>query len=257
MNNKVINLFDNKIVPNKGVKYSELLEQFMSPFTDEFIDAAYIDDIFEFSMNAWNMANINIMMPNEDIEKEMNAIEQEGEDISLLKKMIAHKEEKYKVFTNFIIDYELKEPQPGKAPMLSVVTQEEHAYLSDMVNEIKEEENLHYQEDYHENYINRSAIVLKPQQPFLDWFSNLNPDEDFEEELKETNIYLVDDTIDDVEKWLKKKFDTFFMMELEEWHGNKKEWPQKRNYKMFNLWFRVEISKMIYDLEKKPVLKSE
>jgi len=46
-------------------------------------------------------------------------------------------------------------------------------------------------------------------------------------------------------------------MELDEWHDNRKEWPQKRNYKMFNLWFRVEISEMIYDLEKKPILKSE
>ena len=47
------------------------------------------------------------------------------------------------------------------------------------------------------------------------------------------------------------------MMELNDWHDNKKEWPQKRNYKMFKLWFRVEISEMIYDLEKKPVSKSE
>ena len=82
-------------------------------------------------------------------------------------------------------------------------------------------------------------------------------DDDFEEDIKETNIYLIDDTIDDVEKWLKKKFDKFFMMELDEWHTNKKEWPQKRNYKMFNLWFQVEISRMIYDLEKQPVLKLE
>jgi hypothetical protein len=59
-----------------------------------------------------------------------------------------------------------------------------------------------------------------------------------------------DDKIDDVEKWLIKKFDKFFMMELDEWCANKKEWPQKRNYKMFKLWFKVEISEMIYDLEK-------
>ena len=37
----------------------------------------------------------------------------------------------------------------------------------------------------------------------------------------------------------------FFTMELNDWHTNKKEWPQKRNYKMFNLWFRVEIFSLL------------
>jgi hypothetical protein len=71
------------------------------------------------------------------------------------------------------------------------------------------------------------------------------------------DIYLVDDNINDLEKFLKKKFDKLFKMVLEDWHTNKKEWPQKRNYKMFKQWFRIEISEMIYDLEKKPILKSE
>lgn len=254
MSNKVINLFENKIIPNEGVKYSELLEQFIAPFKNEFIDKEYIEDIFEIAINAWNMANINIIMPKEEVEKAMNSIQEEGDDISLLRKMIAHKEEKYKVYTNFIIDFELKETEEGNAPILRVVTQEEDAYLGNMLNDM-EEDNQHSQEDYEENYINRSAIILKPQQPFLNWYSNLNPEEDFEEEIKETNIYLIDNAIDIPEKWLKKKFDKFFMMELAEWHDNKKEWPQKRNYKMFNLWFRVEISELVYDLEQKPILK--
>lgn len=256
MSNKVINLFGNKIVPNVGVKYSELLEQFMAPFAKKFADFEYIEDIFEFAINAWNMANINMIMPNEDIEKAMNSVEQEGEDLSLLKKMVAHKIEKYKSFTNFIVDFEFEDDKTGKAPILRVVTQEEDAYLANMVNEI-EDDNLYAQEDFEENYINRNAIIIKPRQPFLDWLSNLYPEENFEENIKETNIYLVDNTIEDIEKFLKKKYDRFFKMELEDWHTNKKEWPQRRNYKMFNLWFQVEKSKMVYDLEKEPVQKSE
>ena len=170
MSKKVINLFGDKIVPNKGVKYSELLEQFMFPFENEFIDTEYIEDIIEFSINAWNMANINIIMPTEEIEKAMNSIQLEGEDISLLKKMIAHKEEKYKVFTNFIVDFELKEAEAGKDPILSVVTQEQDAYLANMANEM-EEDSEHTQDDFEENYINRSAIIIKPLQPFLDWYN--------------------------------------------------------------------------------------
>ena len=253
MSKKVINMFGNKIVPNKGVKYSELLEQFISPFENEFINMEYIDDIFEFSINAWNMANINILMPNEEMDKAMNSVQFEGEDLSLLKKMIAHKKKKYKAFTNFIVDFEIEERDAGKDPILSVVTQEEETYLANMVNEM-EEDNEHSQNDFEENYINRIAIIIKPLQPFLDWYFNLNPEEGYEEEFEETNIYLIDNTID-AEKWLKKKFDKFFMMELGEWHDNKKEWPQKRSYKMFKQWFQVEVSEMVYDLEKRPVLK--
>lgn len=54
-----------------------------------------------------------------------------------------------------------------------------------------------------------------------------------------------------------KKYDKFFMMELDEWHKNKKEWPQIRSYKTFKQWFKVDISKMIYDLEKRPIVKEE
>ena len=258
MKNKIINLFGNNnvIPPNNGVKYSELLEQYMSAFINDFEDYEYIEDIFEFAMNAWNLANINVLMPNGKFKETMASLPPGDFETALLKKMIAHKEAKYKVFTNFIIDFELKEAQAGKDPILSVVTQEEEAYLANMIDEM-EEDSLYFQDDFEENYINRNAIILKPQQPFLDWYAKLYPEDDFEEDIKETNIYLIDDTIDDVEKWLKKKFDKFFMMELDEWHTNKKEWPQKRNYKMFNLWFQVEISRMIYDLEKQPVLKLE
>lgn len=258
MKNKVINLFgNNKIVPNKGVKYSELLEQFMYPFMNRFKDYENIGDIIEFSINAWNMGNIKVLLPKEGFKEIIsNAPNQEDIDFHLLKKMIDFKAKKFKEYTNFIADYELKEVNDGGDPVLTVITQESEAYLSNMANGI-EENNMHGQEDFEENYINRNAIIIKPQQAFIDWLGNLYPDNIFIEDVKKSNIYLVDDDIDDIEKWLKKKFDTFFTMELQDWHTNKKEWPQKRNYKMFNLWFDIEISEMIYDLERKPVLKSE
>ncbi|GGX23512.1 hypothetical protein [Aquimarina muelleri] len=255
MSNKVIDLFgNNKIVPNTGVKYSKLLEQFMNPFMDDFKDYEFIEDILDFAINAWNTANINSIIPSENIEKTMNSIEQNKEDVLLLKRMVAHKEEKFKAYTNFIVDFELKEVNDGGDPILSVVTQEEESYLANIVN-TNEENNLHAQEDFEENYINRSAFIIKPKQPFIDWLNNLYPDSKMDE--IDVDIYLVNDTINDLERFLEKKFDKLFTMVLHDWHTNKKEWPQKRNYKMFKQWFRVEISETIYDLEKQPILKSE
>lgn len=256
MKNKVINLFRNKIIPNTGVKYSELLEQFMSPFVNEFREIEYIEDIFEFAINAWNFGNIKVLLPKGEFEKATNLIREKEINIVLLHKMIDYKISNFMKYENFIVDYELKEIKAGEDPILSIVTQGKEAYLANMMDALDNEVT---EDDFEENYINRSAIILKPQQPFIDWYFNINPEYelDFEKDIKETNIYLVDDEIDDVEKWLRKKFDKFFMMELDEWCENKKKWPQKRNYKMFKLWFRVETSEIIYDLVKKPVLKSE
>jgi hypothetical protein len=255
MKNKVINMFGNKIVPNTGVKYSTLLEQFMTPFANEFKNLEYIEDIFEFAINAWNFGNMKIITPDQEFEKSILSVQDKNGEInlSLLKKMVDYKVSNFKEYESFIVDYELKEVKSGEDPILRVLTQDKEAYLENMISTL---ENEVTQDDFEENYNNRSAIIIKPLQPFLDWLNNLYPNEEMGD-IRDINTYLVTDEIEDLETYLKKKFDKFFMMELEEWHTNKKEWPQKRNYKMFNLWFRVETSTMIYDLEKKPILKSE
>jgi len=254
MKNKVIHLSRNQITPNSDEKYSQLLEQFMTPFAKDFINIKYIEDIFEFAINAWNMANINKIMPDDDIEEAMISIQPKDVNSLLLTKMIAYKQEKYASYNKFIVDFELKEPKAGKAPILSVLTQEEDAYLAAMANEI-EAENSIFEDEYDENFINRSAIILKSQQPFIDWHNSLYPDSKIEE--TDVHIYLVDDRIDNLEEFLKKKYDNFFTRVLFDWHTNKKDWPQRRNYKMFKQWFRVQTSTDVFDLEKKPVLKTE
>ena len=251
MSTKVINLFGDKTVPNTGVKYSELLEQFMAKYKNDFSNIEFIEDVFDFAILAWNFGNMKVIVPNDEFKKIISTAPNIDIDFSLLKKMIDYKFKKFKEYTNFIVDYELKESD--KDPILSVITQEEETYLAAVFENLEEQDT---QDDFKENYINRSAVILKPLQPFLDWLNHLYPDDEMDDG-NEVNIYLVSEEIDDVEVWLKKKFDTFFMMELNDWHTNKKEWPQRRNYKMFKQWFNIEISTMIYDLEKKPVFKSE
>lgn len=253
MKNKLIDLFgSNKSVSDTGIKYSVLLEQFMSSFIDDFRHYEYVEDIFEFSINAWNMANMNSILPDDDLEGVMNSSGKNKKDASLLKRMIALKENKFNAYTNFIVDYELKELNDGSEPRLAVITQEQEAYLTNLLNSI-EKESVYGQDDFEENYINRYAIVVKPKQPFMDWLTSLHDISDLDE--IGVDVYLVDDEISDMDKFLRKKFDKLFTLILQDWHTNKKEWPQKRNYKMFKQWFRVEISEMVYDLEKQPVLK--
>lgn len=251
MKNKVINLFDKpEIVQNKGVKYSTLLEQFITPFADDFADVEYYEDIFEFAINAWNFGNMKLILPEGESDAAINAVKGQDINLDLLKRMMDYKVSHFKEYTNFIADYEIKESSSD--PILSVITQEKGAFLAKMVENMEAE---NPQADFEENYINRTAIIVKPLQPFLDWCSNLYPNDT--DEIKETRTYLISEEIEDVEVWLKKKFDKIFVFELESWHFNKKEWPQKRNYKMFQEWFQIDISTMVYDFETKPVLKFE
>lgn len=67
MKNKMTNLFGNsKIVQNEGVKYSVLLEQFIEPFLKNFDNVEYLEDILEFSINAWNFGNLKEILPDSD-----------------------------------------------------------------------------------------------------------------------------------------------------------------------------------------------
>lgn len=251
--NKVIDLFGGKnVIPNtKGISYSKLIDQFLAPFQNNFKEEFYLEEIFDFAITAWNFGNMSMLMPKEEFEKTMALAAKEGNNYLLLRKMIDYKAAHFKTFTNFITDFEITEKN-GEY-VLTVVTQKKENYFSEMMNSY---DNEYAPADFEDNYINRYAIVVKPLKPFADWLFNLYPEDGFPEFI-DSNIYLVNDEIDDLEAWLKKKFDKFFMFELESWHTNKKEWPQKRTYKIFKQWFQVELSTMVFDMEKQPVSKSQ
>ncbi|MBE0424509.1 MAG: hypothetical protein IBX66_11315 [Lutibacter sp.] len=265
--NKVIDLFPGKnAIPNtNATSYSKLMEQFLEPFQNEFPKDFYREDIFGFAITAWNFGNMSKLMPKQEFEKIMVVAKKEAEYYPLLKKMIDQKTKNFKMYTNFITDFEIIEKKGED--VLTVVTQETEDYLSEMTNSFDDDfddfDDFDFDDDddyddgdFEENYINRHGIVVKPLKPFADWVFNIYPEDRYPEFI-ESKIYLVNDEIDDLETWLKKKFDKFFMLELDAWNTNKKEWPQKRTYKMFKQWFQVELSTMIYDIEKEPVSKSQ
>jgi hypothetical protein len=193
-------------------------------------------------------------MPAGESDKVIDAFIHKGNDLDLLQRMIDHKVAKFKEYTNFIIDYEVKESKT-EDPVLSVITQEEDAYLAHILETLQTKDR---NDDFVENFIDRHAIIIKPKQPFIDWYFSLYPYDPLEfEEIIAAKTYLISDEHENIEKWLNKKFDKIFMGELESWHFNKKEWPQKRNYKMFKEWFQIDVSSIIYDMEKRPITKCE
>ena len=254
---KVLNLFESKNTntgQNTEEKYPTLLEKFISPFTKDFEKFEYQEEVFDIAIDAWNFGNIKNLLGKNEFKEVISLAKDNDTNYPLIKKMIAHKVSIFKDFTNFIIDFDIEDI--NGVLKLTLVTEEEETYMLDMLTGASELESNN--DDFEENFINRSAISLKPLQPFIDWHDIIYPDSKFDElSFNEVNIYLVNNSnYEDIEAYLKKKFDKYFMMELDGWHTNKKEWPQRRTYKMFKEWFRIDISTAVYDLEKTPISKS-
>lgn len=241
---------NNIILQNEGKKYSDMLMQLINAFESELNNDDDIQDMFGFAIEVWNAANVKMLIPNDKkgFAKLLNKLS--PKQIKFAEKMVDYKIKHFKEYTNFILDYEIEEVEG--VDVLSVVTISKEQFIAHML-ESRGEEDVYTKDDHDDNFINRIAIVVRPLQPLQDWFVNLySEEEDFEPEV---NIYLISDD-KDPEAWLGKKFDKIFTEELSIYHSNKKEWPQKRNYKMFNEWFQVDIVYNTYDFEKKPVLKS-
>jgi hypothetical protein len=85
--------------------------------------------------------------------------------------------------------------------------------------------------------LNRSAVAIRPKQPFLDWLKSV-------EELSlqnmklsqlEKTLYLVPDYEDpkDADKVLSLVCEEIFCRELEGWYTDETTWPQDRGLAVF------------------------
>ncbi|HBK82427.1 MAG TPA: hypothetical protein DDZ41_02335 [Flavobacterium sp.] len=224
MKNKLGNLFKKReiFVQNTGVKYSELIEKLLNPFVKELDKFEFHEDILEFGINAWNIANIKVLLPDQNTDSYFNSFQYDSVDIDLLNRMVDYKISHFKEYTNFIIDYEIKETDNDT--ILKVTTQEQDSYLQTVYETLEEED----KSNFDENFINRSAIVIKPLHPFIDLCLKFNPED--QQDIEQTKTYLISEKIVDIDEWLKKKFDKIFTFELDLWIDNKKRVATKTKF---------------------------
>ena len=107
--------------------------------------------------------------------------------------------------------------------------------------------------------INRSAVIIRPAQPYVDWAAKLDDSGLLPDPNGEPTIYLLREYHDDVEGWahLSECFDTIFDAELHGWHTLESEWPAKRTFAMFREWFQVSLGSCIEDLCQGPIVDDE
>ncbi len=250
---KVVNISpDTPITKATDAEYAKMLKDLLKPFESDFPSYTTIEYLIDFASNAWNLACLSQTMPKDVFKTHVmtnNPLEEP--ERTILNNMIDLKNKKYAAYDRFVQDVELEEIGNGISFTLS--TSDAEMFLEsvheDMLDDLLEN-------DFEENYINRNAIIIKPLQPLLDLANTLYPNSPIDkQDIKESNIYLVNEDIEDIEQWLKKNFDAIFTKELNDWHIDEQDWPKKRSYKMFTQWFQVETSTMVYDMEDMPVSK--
>ena len=95
--------------------------------------------------------------------------------------------------------------------------------------------------------INRSLVILRLKQPFLDWARTLDDqDKDFTlgQLAEDSTAYLIPELWQDSDQQelLESYYDVLFEEQLEGWWTDEAPWPRKRNLKMFLDWFKSRVS---------------
>ena len=101
--------------------------------------------------------------------------------------------------------------------------------------------------------LNRSAVILRPRRPYLEWASSHGDREvaelTFDDLRDDPHVYLLPEVEDDQEPdvVLEAVWADLFEHELESWVMDEELWPQGRTYDMFCDWFEIQLCSMVDD----------
>jgi hypothetical protein len=101
--------------------------------------------------------------------------------------------------------------------------------------------------------LNRTAVIVIPKEPFLDWVHQSDPDDakitlaDLHHDL---TVYLLDKWayLADFELELKAVYEEIFEEALASWYTDEEMWPKNRSYQEFQRWFDCSPHSMVIDL---------
>ena len=101
--------------------------------------------------------------------------------------------------------------------------------------------------------LNRSALIVTPKQPFLDWLHSIDPtskDLTLEGLGKDPDIYLIPECEDEEQlaNCLEQMHPLIFEDQLEGWWTDETSWPKDRSLRSFRVWFECHFYSMVIDL---------
>ncbi|WP_447894406.1 hypothetical protein [Vreelandella sp. GE22] len=110
--------------------------------------------------------------------------------------------------------------------------------------------------------LNRSALSVRPTQPFVDWINALEPtmgDDDLtlDDVDRESTIYLIPemDTPEALETFVRERFSDILETELSAWEEDESQWPRPLDWTLFQSFLHVEHSYLAVDLDDETALE--
>lgn len=100
--------------------------------------------------------------------------------------------------------------------------------------------------------LNRCAVVIRLNQPFVDWINAADSNQEHRLTLERANneptVYLVEvEEQEEFEQWLKSHHEILFEEELNSWYTDPALWPQDRSLKTFKEWCSFEFHSVVID----------
>ena len=107
--------------------------------------------------------------------------------------------------------------------------------------------------------LNRSAIVVAPKRPFLEWLQSVDPSSSeltLHELGREPSMYLLPEceSDEDFADCLREMFPVIFEGELEGWWTDESAWPGTRTFDTFQEWFDCRFHSIVIDLCDEPLI---
>jgi hypothetical protein len=101
--------------------------------------------------------------------------------------------------------------------------------------------------------LNRSALILRYKQPFVDWINSADPSTIRAVSLAEVNeeqtVYLVEaDDQDELDAWLAIHHSYLFEREMNAWYTDPVLWPSDRSLNTLREWCSLELHSVVVDI---------
>jgi len=108
--------------------------------------------------------------------------------------------------------------------------------------------------------LNRTAIMVMPGQPFLDWLHRTDPTSgglSLEDLRREPTVYLLSESEneEEVRERLKEVCGQIFEEQLDGWYRVPSSWPSRRDLDAFDRWFEWSFHSVVVDLCDDPLLR--
>lgn len=106
-------------------------------------------------------------------------------------------------------------------------------------------------------FVDRSIVVLKPTQAFVDWLNQLNDDDEQMPDLTLNQVrsncttFLIPqfDEPEQAVAYIGERYQAILDAELSGWLGDDDDLPEERDFALFTEFFELEIHDTVLDLE--------